>query len=99
MAQGPEKRADAQWTAAHADWPQSCTGRVPVTRQRAPDAGQEPADAVSSRYLSEHERIHIADRLGEKASVRAIAAELGGSSSTVSQEVHRNRKHFVPLAL
>ncbi|MFD7288696.1 helix-turn-helix domain-containing protein [Streptomyces sp. NPDC059863] len=51
---------------------------------------------MSSRYLSEHERIHIADRLGEKTSV---AAELGRSPSTVSREIRRNRKILVPLAL
>ncbi|MFJ9831742.1 helix-turn-helix domain-containing protein [Streptomyces sp. NPDC101169] len=34
------------------------------------------------RYLTEADRIHIADRLREKASVRAIAAELGRSPST-----------------
>ena len=44
-----------------------------------------------SRYLREDERIHIADRLREKATVRAIAAELGRSPSTVSREIRRNR--------
>ncbi|MEV7440863.1 IS30 family transposase [Streptomyces sp. NPDC091204] len=44
-----------------------------------------------SRYLRETDRIHIADRLREKATVRAIAAELGRSASTVSREVRRNR--------
>ncbi|MGW7468981.1 IS30 family transposase [Streptomyces xantholiticus] len=43
-----------------------------------------------SRYLREDERIHIADRLREKASVRAIAVELGRSPSTVSREIRRN---------
>ncbi|MFC5667972.1 IS30 family transposase [Kitasatospora misakiensis] len=45
----------------------------------------------ASRYLREDERIHIADRLREKATVRAIAAELGRSPSTVSREIRRNR--------
>jgi IS30 family transposase len=44
-----------------------------------------------SRYLREDDRIHIADRLGEKASVRAIAAELCRSPSTISREIRRNR--------
>nr|WP_314254631.1 IS30 family transposase [Streptomyces sp. DSM 40907] len=44
-----------------------------------------------SRYLREADRIHIADRLREKATVRAIAAELGRSPSTVSHEIRRNR--------
>jgi IS30 family transposase len=43
-----------------------------------------------SRYLREDERIHIADRLREKATVRAIAAELGRSPSTISREIRRN---------
>ncbi|MFD4652882.1 helix-turn-helix domain-containing protein [Streptomyces sp. NPDC058441] len=43
-----------------------------------------PSD--TSRYLRVDERIYIADRLREKASVRAMAAELGCSPSTVSRE-------------
>lgn len=43
------------------------------------------------RYLRETDRIHIADRLREKATVRAIAAELGRSPSTISREIRRNR--------
>ncbi|MFE6744225.1 IS30 family transposase [Streptomyces tubercidicus] len=43
-----------------------------------------------SRYLREADRIHIADRLREKATVRAIAAELGRSPSTISREIRRN---------
>lgn len=50
----------------------------------------EPASGPS-RYLGVDERIHIADRLREKATVRAIAAELGRSPSTVSREIRRNR--------
>ncbi|MDQ1010598.1 IS30 family transposase [Streptomyces sp. V4I23] len=47
---------------------------------------------VPSRYLGEAERIHIADRLREKASIRQIAAELGRSPSTISREIRRNRR-------
>jgi IS30 family transposase len=57
---------------------------VPPTRQPVPDRGP-------SRYLQEADRIHIADRLQEKASIRAIAAELGRSPSTISREIRRNR--------
>nr|WP_238783683.1 IS30 family transposase [Streptomyces monomycini] len=46
---------------------------------------------VRSRYLSERERLHIADRLREKVSIRSIAAELGRGPSTVSREVRRDR--------
>ncbi len=62
------------------------SGRVepPVRSARA-------AVTVSSgRYLREEERIHIADRFREKASIRAIAAELGRSPSTISREIRRN---------
>ncbi|MET7791005.1 IS30 family transposase [Streptomyces sp900116325] len=57
---------------------------VPPIRAQAPSSGP-------SRYLCEADRIHIADRLREKAAVRVIAAELGRSPSTVSREIHRNR--------
>lgn len=42
------------------------------------------------RYLREPDRIHIADRLREKASIRTIARELGRSPSTISREIRRN---------
>ncbi|MFJ4618115.1 IS30 family transposase [Streptomyces sp. NPDC088812] len=59
------------------------------------DKAAPPVRAVTapegpSRYLREADRIHIADRLREKASVRQIAAELGRSPSTVSREIRRN---------
>jgi transposase, IS30 family len=57
---------------------------APPVRPVVPPSG-------ASRYLREADRIYIADRLREKASVRAIAAELGRSPSTVSREIHRNR--------
>ncbi|WP_435797227.1 IS30 family transposase [Streptomyces clavifer] len=60
------------------------------------NVGASPITTVApppgpSRYLRESDRIHIADRLREKATVRAIAAELGRSPSTVSREIRRNR--------
>lgn len=54
-----------------------------------PDRESRPVGP--SRYLGESDRIHIADRLREKASIRTIAAELGRSPSTISREVRRNR--------
>lgn len=67
-------------------------GRSADGRQKA----APPIDTVvppcgSSRYLREGDRIHIADRLREKAIVRAIAAELGRSPSTISREIRPNR--------
>ncbi|MFE9359569.1 IS30 family transposase [Streptomyces olivaceoviridis] len=55
-----------------------------------PPVYREPSSPGPGRYLRESERIHIADRLREKASVRTIAAELGRSPSTVSREIRRN---------
>lgn len=45
----------------------------------------------SPRYLSELERIRIADLLAAKMSVRAIALELDRAPSTISREIRRNR--------
>ncbi|MFI0983658.1 IS30 family transposase [Streptomyces sp. NPDC021093] len=58
----------------------------------APAPGSGELSPAPSRYLQERDRIHIADRLREKASVRQIAAELGRSPSTVSREIRRNRR-------
>ncbi|WP_435845217.1 IS30 family transposase [Streptomyces lavendulae] len=67
-------------------------GRSADRRQKAaPPMRMVVPPSGASRYLREDERIHIADRLREKATVRAIAAELGRSSSTVSREIRRNR--------
>lgn len=45
--------------------------------------------AISARFLSESERITIADLLHAGQSIRAIAVELGRSPSTVSREIRR----------
>ncbi|MFD8615163.1 IS30 family transposase [Streptomyces sp. NPDC059631] len=67
------------------------SGRSADRRQKAaPAIHREVPPSGPSRYLCEAERIHIADRLREKASIRRIAAELGRSPSTVSREVRRN---------
>lgn len=47
--------------------------------------------ACSVRYLSEEERVMIADRLLAGESVRSISRELGRAPSTVSRESRRNR--------
>ncbi len=56
----------------------------------APPVRRPLSSGGPSRYLREADRIHIADRLREKASIRQIAAELGRSPSTISREVRRN---------
>ncbi len=60
-------------------------------RKAVPPVNAVVPPSGPSRYLCEADRIHIADRLLEKATVRAIAAELGRSPSTVSREIRRNR--------
>ncbi|WP_017238282.1 IS30 family transposase [Streptomyces sp. SS] len=74
------------------------TGRV--WRNGRPEGGKKrpvaPARVVreqrgASLRLREDERIHIADRLRERATIRSIAAELGRSPSTISREIQRNR--------
>jgi transposase, IS30 family len=48
------------------------------------------ATCRSPRFLSEDERILIADRVSAGVSLRAIGRELGRPASTVSRELHRN---------
>ncbi|MBX7550466.1 IS30 family transposase [Streptomyces sp. tea 10] len=57
---------------------------LPITEVRE-------SDTVSERFLSEDERIVIADLLRAKKSLRAIARELGRDPATISREVRRNR--------
>ena len=46
---------------------------------------------ISDRYLSERERVQIADLRAAGAGVRAIAERTGRSPSTISRELRRNR--------
>jgi transposase, IS30 family len=46
---------------------------------------------ISPRYLSEEERVRVADLRRAGLGVRAIAVEVGRSSSTISRELRRNR--------
>ncbi|HJT03256.1 MAG TPA: IS30 family transposase [Pseudonocardiaceae bacterium] len=46
---------------------------------------------ISSRYLSEDERVRIADLDRAGRGVRQIAAEIGRSGSTISRELRHNR--------
>jgi transposase, IS30 family len=59
-------------------------------RARPARAGSSPPSPGSGRYLGEDERIYIADRLLEGTSMRAIAAGLGRSPSTIGREIKRN---------
>ncbi|MGW4889571.1 helix-turn-helix domain-containing protein, partial [Streptomyces murinus] len=93
---GIDRRTGMKWRNGH-HAPGNLRKAVPPIYQeqgQSPDNlhGPEEPPARSSRYLQEHDRIHIADRLREKASVRQIAAELGRSPSTISREIRRNRR-------
>ena len=48
--------------------------------------------AISSRFLSEAERVEIADRHHAGETARAIAAAMNRSHSTVSRELRRNSR-------
>lgn len=58
-------------------------------RHYAPVIGRRPRE-ISPRYLSEDERVRIADLRRDGHTVRSIAIELGRSPSTVSRELRRN---------
>jgi transposase, IS30 family len=66
-------------------------GRTPTgPRAGAPPITRAVPPGASSRYLREDERIVIADRRREKATIRQIAAELGRDPATISRELRRN---------
>jgi IS30 family transposase len=94
---GVDRRTGQKWR----------NGRKPTGAQRTvmEPMRVSPGPQVRGRYLCEAERVHIADRLREGASLRVIAAELGRSPSTVSREIRRNgaggtreRWHYRPFA-
>jgi len=64
------------------------TGRN-IRRRGDPNQAVEQAIGVG-RYLTLAERLQVADLLGHGLSLRAIAAELGRSASTISRELHRH---------
>ncbi|TMR92826.1 IS30 family transposase [Nonomuraea basaltis] len=81
---GINRRTGKRWRNGSAPNKTKKKGAPPVPRPAVP-----PSDA--SRYLREDERIYIADRVREKASIREIARELGRAPSTISREIRRNR--------
>ncbi|GAA1104574.1 hypothetical protein GCM10009642_48990 [Nocardiopsis metallicus] len=56
--------------------------------------GPLPSTSERGRYLSQNERLHIADLHREGKTVRAIATELGRNPSTISREIRRNRSYY-----
>ena len=65
-------------------------GRVHTYRPITELPARRAAQPVSARFLSEQERLTIADGLHDGQSLRSIAAELGRSPSTISREVANN---------
>ncbi|WP_425559312.1 IS30 family transposase [Catenulispora yoronensis] len=59
-------------------------------RVYAPIAERREDGGLSSRFLSEDERIAIADLLRAGKTLRGIARELGRNPATISREVRRN---------
>jgi transposase, IS30 family len=76
---GVNENTGKRWRNGRAAW----GGRVAVP----PISG---GPVVSDRFLTEDERIVIADRLRAGVSIRVIAAQLGRAPSTISREVRRN---------
>jgi transposase, IS30 family len=98
MDQGLSNKEACRLVGVHArtgrEWR---NGRLPSPGHRAKQPARQsarvtgvPAASGPSRFLTEDERIHIADRLREDAGIREIAAELGRAPSTISREVRRN---------
>jgi transposase, IS30 family len=84
--------AEARWKAEHPipdrgrDWREQMLAEI----SQQLGGAQRPSPPGPSRYLTEDQRVHIADRLREGAGPRAISRELGVAASTVSCEVKRN---------
>ena len=67
----------------------SCSGRV---LEYAPVIAARPRPEPSGRFLSQHERIRIADLRREGLSVRQMASRPGRAASTVSRELRRHAR-------
>jgi transposase, IS30 family len=71
-------------------WVKGRTVRHPSGQTRHYEAVITVKPVVSGRYLSQEERIVIADLRRAGTPIRAIAAKLQRSPSTISRELHRN---------
>ena len=81
---GVDRKTGVRWR--HGRTVRSAVGR---SRHYPPVMIIEPKSR-SDRYLSEEERVQIADLRGEGLGVREIARQLGRCASTVSRELSRN---------
>src|SRR6187200_823494 len=82
-AVGINRRSGARWR-----YGRTITNRVGQPLTYPPIL--TPARPVSARFLSEDERIAIGDGLIASHSIRAIAAQLGRSPSTIGREIQNN---------
>lgn len=95
IAQGVSNKRACQIVGIHRKtgtrWRLGRTIRLPDGRKRQyPGVINAPRREISPRYLSEDERIQIADLHRAGLGVRAIAEQLGRSPSTISRELRRN---------
>jgi IS30 family transposase len=74
---GIHARTGRRWRYARNPTGREAAARIPAARP------------VRGRYLGEDERLHIADRHREQATVRQIAAELDRDPATISRELRR----------
>jgi IS30 family transposase len=81
---GMNRKTGHRWLHGRTDT--TADGRVKTYPSIMP-----PSRTISARFLSEAERVAIADGLVGRRSIRSIAAEIGRSPSTVSREIRRNR--------
>jgi transposase len=83
---GVNRRTGKRWRHGR-----TMTSSSGVRLHYPPVIGARKAE-ISPRYLSEDERVSIADLRRGGLGVRAIAGELGRCPSTVSRELRRNRE-------
>jgi IS30 family transposase len=95
MKQGETNAAACRTVGVHIKtgfrWLHGRTETSPDGRAKTYPSIMLPIRAISDRFLSETERVAIADGLIARRSLRSIAAEISRSPSTVSREIRRNR--------
>ncbi len=87
---GINRRTGKRWRNGRA-----VSGRFKAVKPVRPSL----APTGPSRYLREPDRIHIADRLREKASIRTIAAELGRSCRRTSERATPRTDESAPFLM
>uniref|UniRef100_UPI0035E42401 IS30 family transposase n=1 Tax=Nonomuraea soli TaxID=1032476 RepID=UPI0035E42401 len=83
---GINRRTGTRWRYGRKEVDQAGRERTYPPISERPDT-----DAISPRFLSEEERLVIADLLRAGNSLRAIARQLDRDPATISREVRRNR--------